>query len=121
MVRLVNVERAKVGVPAVSKGSSNLQAATAIRAQEISVSFSHTRPSGTSCFTVLSEKGVTYSTAGENIAKGTAGYMTPTQVMSLWMGSSGHKANILNTNFKSLGIGYYRSGGYDHFVQLFIG
>jgi len=117
----VNVERTKEGLPALTKGSSSLLSAAAIRAQEISVSFSHTRPNGTGCFTVLDEKGVTYSAAGENIAKGTTGYMTPTKVMELWMNSSGHKANILSKNYKSLGIGFYRSGGSDHFVQLFIG
>lgn len=121
ILRLVNVERAKVGVPALTMGSSSLLSAAAVRAQEISVSFSHTRPNGTSCFSVLSEYGISYSAAGENILKGPAGYMTPAQVMSLWMSSDGHRSNILSPYFKSLGIGYYRSGSYELFEQLFIG
>lgn len=56
--------------------------------------------------------------AGENIA---AGQTTPEQVMAAWMASEGHRANILNPNFRELGVGYYHGdGGYrDYWVQDF--
>jgi len=102
-------------------GSSSLLSAAALRAQETSIVFSHTRPNGTGCFTVFSEFGITYWAAGENILKGPAGYLTPAQVTQLWMNSDGHRGNILSPYFKSLGIGFYRAGGYEYFVQLFLG
>jgi len=79
---------------------------------------SHTRPNGTSCFTVLSELGVGYSASGENIA---AGQKTPQAVMESWMNSSGHKANILNPDFTHIGVGYAEGGNYGtNWVQLFV-
>ncbi len=54
---------------------------------------------------------------GENIA---AGYTTPEAVMNGWMGSSGHRANILNTNYREIGIGYATGGTWGHYwVQDF--
>ena len=87
------------------------------RAQEIAQSFSHTRPDGSSCFTILEEFGVSYRAAGENIAMG---QRTPEEVMDGWMNSSGHRANILNGTFTSIGVGYYVDGaGAAHWVQIF--
>jgi uncharacterized protein YkwD len=85
------------------------------------VLFSHTRPNGTICFTVLDEFHVTKTTAGENIAWATEGYYDPQAVVDAWMASAGHRANILQTAFKSVGIGYAESDGIEYFVQLFIG
>ncbi len=103
VVALMNQERAAVGVGGISQNAS-LDAVAQIRAQEIVQSFSHTRPNGSSCFTVLEEGGIAYMTAGENIA---AGYGTPADVMNGWMNSDGHRANILNGSFGQVGIGYY--------------
>ena len=103
VVALMNQERAAAGVGGISQNAS-LDAVAQIRAQEIVQSFAHTRPNGTSCFTVLNENGIVYVTAGENIA---AGYGTPAEVMSSWMNSEGHRANILNGSFGQVGIGYY--------------
>ena len=69
VLRLVNRERAANGLAAVSLDKSLCDAAQ-IRATEIKSSFSHTRPDGSSCFTVLSELGINYGGAGENIAYG---------------------------------------------------
>lgn len=99
----MNQERANAGVGGISQNAS-LDAVAQIRAQEIVQSFAHTRPNGTSCFTVLDEGGIAYMTAGENIA---AGYGTPSEVMTGWMNSEGHRANILNGSFGQVGIGYY--------------
>ncbi|MCX7658298.1 MAG: CAP domain-containing protein [Oscillospiraceae bacterium] len=117
VVDLVNAERAKAGVGALAVLPS-VEEAAQVRAGELIISFSHTRPNGTSCFTVLSEFGVGYSASGENIA---AGQKTPQAVMESWMNSSGHKANILNPDFTHIGIGYAEGGNYGtNWVQLFV-
>lgn len=117
VIQLVNEERKKAGASALTANAS-LNKAAQKRAEEISSSFSHTRPDGSSCFTVLKEFSVNYSTAGENIA---AGQKTPEDVMTSWMSSAGHKKNILNSNFKSIGVGCYVKDGCKYWVQLFIG
>ena len=116
VVRLVNAERKKKGLSALTT-TTKLTAAAQKRAVEISQSFSHTRPNGTSCFTIFSEYGISNSGGGENVA---CGYSSPQSVMDGWMESSGHKANILNSNFKSIGVGYYVKDGSKYWVQLFI-
>ncbi len=101
--------------------NSALSAVAQVRAKEIVELFEHYRPDGTKCYTALQEQGVDYWYAGENIA---AGYQTPAQVVDGWMHSEGHRANILNPNFKKLGVGYYYSfnGEYGaYWVQIFIG
>jgi len=115
VLRLVNVERAKAGLPALTTNST-LTAAANKRAQEIKQTFSHTRPNGSSCFTVLGEYGVSYRTAGENIAYG---QKTPQEVVNGWMNSPGHRANILKSSFGKVGIGVYESGGVYYWTQLF--
>ena len=74
-----------------------------VRAKEIEISYSHTRPDGTKCFTALDEAGLRTVTAGENIAKG---YSTPERVVDAWMNSPGHRANILNPSYTMIGVGY---------------
>ena len=116
VVRLVNIERAKYGLSALSV-DSKVQQAAQIRAQECMISFSHTRPDGQSCFTALKEVGATYNSAGENIAMG---QKTPAQVVNAWMNSEGHRKNILNGNFKYIGVGFYEgSNGTYYWSQFF--
>lgn len=115
VVRLVNVERAKNGLSALSV-STGVQQAAQVRAAEQVKSFSHTRPNGTSCFTALTEAGVSYRGAGENIAYG---QQTPAAVMNSWMNSSGHRANILNANFTTIGVGYTVINGTPYWAQMF--
>ena len=68
---------------------------------------------------MLQDFGVHYTSAGENIA---AGQRTPEEVMNSWMNSSGHRANILNKNFDTIGIGFYEGGSYGtYWTQLFTG
>ena len=83
--------------------NDSISAAAQVRVKELSALFDHTRPDGTTCFTALDDAGIRYSTAGENIA---AGYSTPEQVVNGWMNSEGHRANILNANFTTIGVGY---------------
>lgn len=118
VLQLVNQERAKNGQSALTMSAGASQAAQ-VRATEIVSSFSHTRPNGTSCFTALDQAKVSYSTAGENIAYG---YPDAASVMNGWMNSPGHRANILNSSFRQLGVGVYRaSNGTFYWVQEFIG
>lgn len=112
VLRLTNSERAAHGLPPFKGGSPAAQSAADIRAVEIATHFSHTRPNGNSCFTALTEAGVSYRRAGENIAKG---HRTPTQVVEGWMNSEGHRTNILNADFTHLAVGYADYG----WVQLF--
>lgn len=116
VVSLVNKERKKQGLSAI-KSDAKLQEAANIRAKELKNTFSHTRPNGTDCFTILEEKGIVYMTAGENIAMGQA---DANEVMADWMASSGHRANILNGNFGKIGVGYAKdSRGVKYWVQIF--
>lgn len=101
VVELVNTERAKEGLSALQV-DSKVAAAAQVRAKEVKSSFSHTRPDGRSCFTALEEAGVSYRGAGENIA---LGQKTPEKVVTDWMNSEGHRKNIMNPNFKYIGVG----------------
>ena len=95
VVELVNQERTKAGLNAVTL-DQNIASAALVRAKEIETSFSHTRPNGSKFSTALTEQGVTFKGAGENIAWG---QKSPEAVMQAWMNSEGHRANILNKNF----------------------
>ena len=100
VLNIVNAERAKYGLAPLTWDPVNLAPGAAVRAQEISVYFSHTRPDGSSCFTAVTNPGA----LGENIA---GGQRSPEEVMVAWMNSSGHRANILNARYTKLGVGYY--------------
>ena len=115
VVALVNAERAKQGLSALTI-DTKVQQAALMRAKESAQSFSHTRPNGSSFSTALTEAGVSYRTAGENIAYGQS---TPQQVMNAWMNSSGHRANILNANYTTIGVGYTVINGTAYWAQLF--
>ena len=78
--------------------------------------FSHNSPTYGTPFQMLSAFGLSYRTAGENIAKG---YASPQAVVKGWMNSSGHRANILNASYTQIGVGYVSGGNY--WTQLFIG
>ena len=112
---ITNNYRSLVGVSSLTLDSSLVEAAS-IRAKEISDSFSHTRPNGSSCFTVLSELGISYGTAGENIA---AGYSSSQSVMEGWRSSSGHYQNIISSKFKKIGIGVNIINNQYYWVQIF--
>lgn len=121
VLRLVNIEREKVGAAHLVLDGALCNAAN-MRAIEMDYSgnFSHTRPDGRDCFTVFSFCEISFYTCGENIA---AGYPTPAAVVKGWMNSTGHKANILNTAFTKMGLGYSTGGGeYCHYwAQEFAG
>ena len=117
VLKLVNEERAKAGLPVLALHAGATRAAQQ-RAGEIETAFSHTRPDGSNFTTALTAAGVTYRAAGENIAYG---QKSAGQVMQDCMNSAGHRANIMNGNFTSIGIGHYKSAaGVDYWTQLFI-
>lgn len=115
VVNLVNEERSKEGLSPLALDKT-VAAAAQVRAQEIVTSFSHTRPDGTSFATALKEQNISYRRAGENIAWG---QKTPEEVVNAWMNSSGHRANIMNPDFTSIGVGYYQVNGVNYWCQLF--
>lgn len=78
--------------------------------------FSHTSPTYGSPFTMIKNFGLSYRTAGENIAMG---YPSPQAVVDAWMNSSGHRANILSSSYTQLGVGYVKDGHY--WTQMFMG
>ena len=115
VLSFVNQERQKVGA-APLKLSDELMKAAAIRADEITVLMSHTRPNGKPCQSLI-ENGE--YTVGENIAAGVA---TPEEVVKLWMNSPGHRSNILNTDYEEFGVGYTYKGNSSYkyyWVQMF--
>lgn len=108
--QLQNKKRREAGIKELL-WNQNLYNDGKIRAKEIGEKFSHTRPNGQSCFTVVSGH---YKTLGENIADG---YKTPSSVVQGWYNSQGHKENILNSNFTSGAIIKYKN----QWVALFAG
>lgn len=109
VVAQVNAERAKYGLSSLTV-SDELTRAACVRASEIVEQFSHTRPDGSSCFTV---SGAAY---GENIAKGQS---SADRVMAAWMSSEGHRANILRESYGSIGVCALKVNGVIYWVQLF--
>lgn len=114
-LELLNQQRAANSLQALTTDSLLYEAAT-IRAEELVQSFAHIRPNGQSPFTVLNEYGISYYAAGENIAMG---YATPESVVTAWMNSEGHRANILNSNFQSAAVGVYQDANGIYYWSLF--
>jgi uncharacterized protein YkwD len=79
--------------------------------------FSHTTPDGITFGQRLQRAGVSYSSAGENIA----GNSSAGSAVQAWLNSSGHRANMLNGAFRHLGVGVFRtpSSPYTYYVQVF--
>ena len=115
VVVLVNQERKKAGLAPLTHRADIKNVAEKKAMDMINSNyFSHTSPNYGSPFDMLKSFGVSYRTAGENIAKG---QKSPQEVMNAWMNSSGHRANILNGSYTSIGVGYYNGA----WVQLFVG
>jgi uncharacterized protein YkwD len=103
VVDLVNARRAEAGCPAVRSDDKLTIAARAHSADMAARNyFSHDTLEGVKFSTRITNAGYRWSGAGENIAKG---QRTPAEVMTGWMNSPGHRANILNCGFKDLGVG----------------
>ncbi|MFJ5766605.1 CAP domain-containing protein [Lysinibacillus sp. NPDC093210] len=116
VVKLTNAERTKAGLKALQT-DDKLMAAAREKSQDMQSKkyFSHTSPTFGSPFDRMKALGITYKSAGENIAQG---QRTPEEVVQAWMDSPGHRANILNANYTHIGVGYVKSGNY--WTQQFI-
>lgn len=101
---LVNVERAAEGLPPLSYDPS-LASAAGGHSEDMGLQnyFNHTGPDGRTPCIRISDAGYSWNFCGENIA---AGQPTPEDVIDTWMGSPGHRANILSPNFCDIGVGY---------------
>lgn len=115
-----NVARAANGLAPLTMGPTNLVNTAQIRAMETVNLFSHTRPNGTSTFTILGEHGVSFSYAAENLAYLSVNHSAE-RVVELWLNSPGHRDNIMNPKLKYLGVGYAVSGNLVYVSQMFIG
>ncbi|QPQ36420.1 CAP domain-containing protein [Lysinibacillus sp. JNUCC-52] len=116
VVKLVNAERAKAGLPAL-KEDWELSRVAKYKSQDMHDKnyFDHTSPTYGTPFTMMKNFGITYKSAGENIAKG---QKSATEVVNAWMNSEGHRANILNTSYTHIGVGFVKDGNY--WSQMFI-
>lgn len=117
VVRLVNIERNKQGLKSLTS-DWQLSRVARCKSQDMKDKgyFSHTSPTYGSPFEMMKSFGISYRTAGENIAKG---QRIPAEVVKAWMNSSGHRANILSRSFTKIGVGYVEDGNY--WTQMFIG
>lgn len=116
VIRLVNEIRAQKGLKALSY-DWELSRVARFKSQDMKDNryFAHNSPVYGSPSQMIKNFGISYRSAGENIAKG---YATPQAVVNGWMNSSGHRANILNANYTHIGVGYVSGGHY--WTQLFI-
>ena len=117
VVRLVNEIRQQNGLKPLTE-NWELSRVARYKSQDMLDNryFSHTSPTYGSPFQMIKAFGLSYRTAGENIAKG---YASPQAVVNGWMNSSGHRANILNVSYTQIGIGYVAQGNY--WTQMFVG
>jgi len=117
VLELTNQERAKQGLPALQL-DVELSKVAREKSNDMQTKgyFDHNSPTYGSPFDMMKAYGISYRTAGENIAMG---QRTPEEVVNAWMNSEGHRANILNPNFTHIGIGHVAQGNY--WTQMFIG
>ena len=117
VIRLVNEIRAENGLKPLT-ANWELSRIARYKSEDMSDNryFSHTSPTYGTPFQMIKAFGLSYRSAGENIAYG---YGTPAAVVNGWMNSSGHRANILNASYTQIGVGYCASGNY--WTQMFIG
>lgn len=117
VVDLTNQERAKQGLKPL-KADLELSRVAREKSHDMAVNgyFSHNSPTYGSPFDMMKSYGITYNTAGENIAKG---QKTPQEVVNAWMNSEGHRENIMNPKFTKIGVGFSSQGNI--WTQQFIG
>ncbi len=118
ILNLVNTERAKNGLNPLEL-DWQVSRVSQYKSDDMAKNnyFDHQSPTYGSPFDMLKSFNVKYRTAGENIAKG---QKTPNAVMTAWMNSSGHRANILSQSYTHLGVGYTVKNGTPYWVQQFV-
>ncbi|WP_435866017.1 CAP domain-containing protein [Streptomyces wedmorensis] len=116
VLRLVNVERAKVGCTPVRADARLATLAGSFSADMATRGFfDHTDPDGDTPWARAQQAGVS-GMGGENIARG---QVDAASVMTSWMNSDGHRANILNCDFNTLGVGVHFADGGPWWTQDF--
>ena len=117
VIRLVNAERTQCGLQPLHE-NWELSRVARFKSQDIVDRryFAHNSPTYGTPFQMIRAFGLSFRTAGENIAYG---QRTPQAVVNAWMNSSGHRANILNASYTQIGVGYVADGHY--WTQMFIG
>ena len=117
VIRLVNEIRVQNGLSALTY-NWELSRVARYKSQDMVDNryFSHTSPTYGTPFQMIRSFGLSYRSAGENIAYG---QRTPQAVVNAWMNSSGHRANILSSSYTQIGVGYVANGNY--WTQMFIG
>ena len=117
VVRLVNAQRAQNGLKPLAE---NWELSRVARYKSADMAsrryFSHESPTYGSPYQMMRNFGISFRSAGENIAYG---QRTPAAVVNAWMNSSGHRANILSSSYTQIGVGYHEAGNY--WTQMFIG
>lgn len=116
---LINQQRTSAGLSAL-KIDEELQNVARVKAKDMVDNnyFSHNSPTYGTPFNMIKNFGITYKTAGENIA----GNSSNQGAVNAWMNSEGHKANILSNNYNYTGIAVVSSPKYGKiYVQMFIG
>jgi uncharacterized protein YkwD len=118
MLCITNNERRAAGLAPLTNNTKLTNAAVAHSRDMAQRNYdAHNTPEGVTPDQRLTQAGYVFSWWGENIANG---YKTPRQVMAAWMASPGHRANILNPNFKEIGIGlWYMSSKVVRYTQDF--
>jgi uncharacterized protein YkwD len=118
VLNLVNQERAKAGCNALTADSRLAKAAKAHSADMAARNyFDHSTPEGVTADTRVTSAGYRWSAVGENIAMG---QKDPASVMAAWMNSAGHRANILNCDYRNLGVGLaYNASNTPYWTQDF--
>ncbi|WP_097962302.1 CAP domain-containing protein [Streptomyces sp. or20] len=116
VLALVNQERAKVGCSPLST-SAPLTSLAQNFSEDMAARgfFDHTDPDGDTPWDRAAQAGV-QGLGAENIARGQADAQA---VMEGWMNSEGHRANILNCDYKTIGIGVHEGSGGPWWVQNF--
>lgn len=115
---LTNKAREDNNLPALTY-NEEIQEAADLRAKEISTKFSHTRPDGSNCHTVVEK--YDYRVTGENLIMADNPLSEPEILLDTWMNSEGHRANILLPDFTSISIGLYEKDDVTYAVQIFMG
>ncbi|MDO5497919.1 MAG: CAP domain-containing protein [Alistipes sp.] len=115
VLRLTNIERHKKGVGPLIMAPELITTAD-LRAKEIIQEYSHTRPNGSPFYVAIDHVFILNKITGENIAKMAK---TPEQVVTAWMNSPGHRANMLKGAFTYFGCGVAVNRDVKHWVQLF--
>lgn len=94
-----------------------LAKAASVRAEELSRSFSHTRPNGSAFYSIVDSYGIPWGRVAENAA---LGQPTPESAVNSWVNSENHRKNLLNPDFNYIGVGAYYYNGTYYWDQIFI-